>query len=328
MTLRFTLAMAATIGVLALSLVYLGGTVLHTRTFEAKTTAVIHAPRTNGVHPGSAVMYRGIAIGTVGEVTYRGGDQVAITISYDDRYRIPVDTSLTIENQSLLGESAVVLIPDTDTQDGPAISSGQVLTASAADIPASVPELLGSVQTLLDQVSPNEVNELVDTLRTALAGTQGDIDRLTPAAQQVAATMIYSQPALVTILRNAAPMMQNGRWIGPALRPVRGELLTAGDHLRDVITHVKPFADFTDGGRLIGERWKPTLERSASMVGTMVPPIARLAETLIPAAQRAGHSIFAELDIATLLTQAMTALPGDSLKLNLTAPERKDRTPR
>lgn len=318
MTTRFAMTIVATILVLIASVAYLGGSVLNTRTFDAMTTVVIDAPRTNGLHAGSAVVYRGIAIGSVRDVVYAGGDRVKIDVAYDARHRIPVDTALMIENQSMLGESAVVFSPLSDA--GPSISNGQRLTAEAADVPASVPELLGAAQTVLGQVSPDGVNELVDTLRTALAGTEGDIDRLGPAAELVAATMIYSEPALVQLLRNAAPMLADGAWIGPSLRPLREELLVAGGHLSDVITHVKPFADYTEGGKIIGERWKPTLERSAAMVGEVVPPIARLAETLVPAAQRAGQSIFAEVSIARLLEQAMRTLPGDTLRLVVRPP--------
>ena len=114
----------------------------------------------------------------------------------------------------------------------------------------------------LDQFDPAEVNNLVDTLRVALAGTEGDVERLTPAAKVLAATMIYSEPALVKIMRNAAPMVSDGAWIGPSLRATKPQLLTAGVNLSDVITAVKPFADYTDGGRIIGERWKPALQKS------------------------------------------------------------------
>lgn len=317
MTTRFILAIVSTIAVLAGSVVYLAGPVLHTRVFEPMTTVTIDAPRSNGVHAGSAVVYRGLAIGDVRKVEY-SGRRVAITVAYDAKYAIPVGSSLRIENQSMLGESAVVLLPESG--EGPVITSGQTLTAEDSDVPASVPELLGSAQTMLGQVSPDGFNELVAIVRTALAGTEGALDRLAPAAELVAATMIYSQPAVVDVLRNTAPMLADGTWIGPSLRPERDELLVAGGHLSDVITHVKPFADYTEGGKIIGERWKPTLERSADMVGEVVPPISRLAQTLVPAAQRDGRSIFAQVNIADLMEQAMRALPGDSLRLVVRSP--------
>lgn len=187
------------------------------------------------------------------------------------------------------------------------------------DVPASVPELLGSTQTLLDQVDPTLVNDLVNTISEALVGTEGAVERLTPAAQLVAATLIYSQPDLVTIIRNATTMLQRGEWMGPSLRPVSPQMEYVGRSLRSVITEVRPFADFTQGGKLIRERWKPTLERAATMVSTIAPLIGELAEVLVPAARRSGAPL-ANLDMASLLNQALLTMPGDSLRLTVTVP--------
>lgn len=318
MTWRAGLSILATLAVLIGSLFYLMSGVLNMRTFADQTTVTITAPKTNGLHQGSAVVYRGVPIGEVRSVGYRGGDEVSIEIAYDAAFAIPVDSELIIENQSMLGETALYFAPRT--ADGPTIRSGQRFAARIVEVPASVPELLGSAQTLLDQVDPGLVNELVETLSIALAGTEGDIERITPSAQLVAATMIYAEPSLVKIMQNASTMMSDGAWIGPSLRPTKAELVIAGENLAEVITHVKPFADFTDGGRIIGERWKPALEGAAEMVGDLVPSIAALAETLTPAAQASGRSLLGTLNIATLLEQAMRALPGDAVRLTVTVP--------
>lgn len=319
MTLRAALSILATIAVLIGSVLYLTGGVLKMRTFSDQTTVVVNAPKTNGLHAGSAVLYRGVPIGNVRDVSYTGGDAVRIELSYDSRYRIPVDSDLVIENQSMLGETAMYFDPRSD--QGPIIDGSNSLQATVVEVPASVPEVLGSAQTLLDQVDPSLVNDLVDTVAQALAGTRGAVETLTPAAQLVAATMIYSEPDLAAIIRRSGVLMADGEWIGPAMRPTRGELLIAGDNLSEVITHVKPFADYTDGGEIIGERWKPTLEKAAEQVGRLVPPIGRLAEVLTPAARRSGAALLGTMNISTLLNQAMRALPGDSLRLSVALPK-------
>jgi virulence factor Mce-like protein len=315
---RFILALLATIAVLIASVWYLAIGVLNTRMLTSMTTVTITAPKSNGLHAGSAVSLRGAVIGDVREVRFTG-DNVVIDVAYDAANKIPVASEIMISNQSMLGESALVFLPRVDS--GPMISNGQQFSAGVVDIPASVPELLGSTQTLLDQFDPAEVNNLVDTLRVALAGTEGDVERLTPAAKVLAASMIYSEPALVKIMRNAAPMVSDGAWIGPSLRATKPQLLTAGVNLSDVITAVKPFADYTDGGRIIGERWKPALQKSAAVVGELVPPIARLAEALVPTARLAGASIFDSVSISALMEQAMRSLPGDALRLTIVVPQ-------
>lgn len=316
---RYLWSVIATLAVLVVSLAYLSMGVLNMSTFSEQTTATITAPKSNGLHAGSAVLYRGVPVGSVTSVDYAGAGNVHIGISYDASYAIPANSALVIENQSMIGESGLFLRPVEGTT-APPIRSGQTLRASAVEVPASVPELLGSTRTLLDQVDSSLINDLVDTLATALAGTESDIERLTPAAQVLAATMIYSQPSLEKIIGNSTTMLRDGTWIGPALRPTRAELEYAGRSIRDVVTAVEPFSTFTDGGRLIRERWKPSLNRAATTVGTIAPPMGAIASALLPAAQRSG-SLLANLDIATLLEQAMKVLPGDSLQLNVTVPK-------
>ena len=157
---------------------------------------------------------------------------------------------------------------------------------------------MGSTQTLLDQFDPARVNNLVDTLRVALAGTGGDVQRLTPAAKGACGD---------DDLFGASPRQDHAecdaddrrRFLdGPVAAGDKPQLLIAGANLSEVITHVKPFADFTDGGRIIGERWKPSLQKSAAVVGELVPPIARLAEALVPTARLAGASIFDSVSIS------------------------------
>lgn len=315
---RYLVSILATVVVLALSLAYLATGILNLRVVgSGQTTVTISAAKSNGIHAGSAVLYRGVPIGKVDSVVYTGKD-ISITASFDANYSIPTNSTIAIENQSMIGESGLFLTPDADNE-GPAITDGQQLTATSVEVPASVPELLGSTQTLLDQVDPDAVNRLVETLSVALHGTDGAVARLTPAAKVLAATMISAQPALVKIIRNGTSMLQRGEWIGPSLRPAKAELIYAGDALSKVVTSVKPFADFTDGGELIGRSWKPTLERGAKLAGKLSPPLGSIAETLLPAAQRSG-SLLATLNIATLIEQAMLAFPGDSLRLSVNLP--------
>lgn len=318
MTGRILFSIVATVVVLVASVAYLARGVLDVSVGTERTTVTITAPASNGLHAGSAVLLRGLPVGTVDEVSYRG-KSIHITMSFDAGSQIPVDSMIEIANQSMIGESGVFVTPAPGAT-GPYLTGGMTLAAHAVDVPASVPELLAATQHLLDQVDPTLVNRLVDTISAALAGTDQAVQRLTPAAQVVAATMIYAQPALVALIGNGTSMLRSGEWIGPSLRPTKQELIFAGQSMTEVITHVKPFADFTRGGELIGQRWRPTLDRSAKMVPELATAAGTLTATLLPAAQRSG-SMLSTLDIASLVEQAMKALPGDGLRLAVTLPK-------
>lgn len=315
---RYIVSVIATLAVLVVSVGYLCVGVLNLRIGEKTTTVTIIADKSNGLHAGSAVLLGGVAIGQVTAVSYRDSD-IAVTATYDSRYSIPADSRISIENQSMLGESGLFLAPPPGDRGTP-IADGATLSATPAIVPASVPELLGSTQRLLDQVDPTLVNQLVGTITTAMAGTEDDIDRLTPAARVLAATMIYSQPALTTILQDGTTMLQDGQWIGPATRPIRPQLLYAGASLRKVITNVRTFADFTQGGKIIQDSWRPALNHAAAVGTELTPSIGGLYEALLPYAQSSG-SLLSNIDFATLLENAMHALPGDSLQLDVNSPK-------
>lgn len=69
MTLRAGISILVTIAVLIGSVFYLAAGVLKMRTFSDQTTLVVSAPKTNGLHAGSAVLYRGVPIGGVRNVS-------------------------------------------------------------------------------------------------------------------------------------------------------------------------------------------------------------------------------------------------------------------
>lgn len=314
MTLRHLTALVATVAVFVGAVTYLGLGVLKVRTLDDMTTVTISAPKSNGLHSGSAVLYRGVPIGSVDSVGYEGGE-IRVRLSYESRYRLPVDSQVSIQNQSLIGESGVMVVPPA--QGGSTmIADGDHLAASVIDVPASVPQLLGSAQTILDQVDPDLVNSLVDTVTQALAGTDQAVETLTPAAQMLAATIIYSQPALVQVIQNGTDILRDGQWIGPALRPVKPEMIYAGNVLRNLIPTIKPFADYTQYGDIIRDRWKKTLDRGAALAAKNAPPIGDLLGTLVPAAQRTG-SILGTIDLATLVDRATQSLPGDTVRLQI-----------
>lgn len=121
---RYLLSILATVAVLLVSLAYLSIGVLKLRVGSDMTTVTISAPKSNGLHSGSAVLFRGVPIGEVTDIAYAGTGTVDVTVSYDSRYEIPTSSKLVIENQSMLGESGLFLTPDAgDT--GPLITSGQ-----------------------------------------------------------------------------------------------------------------------------------------------------------------------------------------------------------
>ena len=69
---RYAFSIVATIAVLIIAVAYLSMGVLKMRVFSDQTTVTITAPKSNGLHAGSAVLLRGVSIGSVKSVSYTG----------------------------------------------------------------------------------------------------------------------------------------------------------------------------------------------------------------------------------------------------------------
>ena len=67
MTVRYTISILSTVAVLVASVLYLSFGVLKMRAGD-QTTVTITAPKSNGLHAGSAVLLRGVPIGSVQEL--------------------------------------------------------------------------------------------------------------------------------------------------------------------------------------------------------------------------------------------------------------------
>ena len=83
--------------------------------------------RADGLMNGAPVRLGGIPVGYVSEQKFADNFQVKVTLSFDKKFDIPLDSSVTIETDGLLGAKHVELTPGADEE---LLKSGDTLAYS------------------------------------------------------------------------------------------------------------------------------------------------------------------------------------------------------
>jgi phospholipid/cholesterol/gamma-HCH transport system substrate-binding protein len=79
--------------------------------------------RVDGLAVGTPVRIGGVVVGRVEELTLLPDFRVSMTILIDGRYRLPVDSSISVETDGLFGPKSVRIEPGGDEQ--PLLDGGQ-----------------------------------------------------------------------------------------------------------------------------------------------------------------------------------------------------------
>lgn len=170
----------------------------------------VDLPTGGGLYPGSYVTYRGVDVGSVAAMTLHRDDVVA-TLDIDAGSRIPTDVTATVRDLSAIGEQYLDLVP-ADVPPGPAtptvLRAGSVIPASAVRTPVSIGKLLEDLGNLVAGVSPTDIDEIATALGTGFTGTGADLRAITVTGQQLVAALRAAEPATITLIGAAQPLLQ------------------------------------------------------------------------------------------------------------------------
>lgn len=311
-------ASAASLGAILLVLVfgigYLSVGVLGVDPFREQLTAHLLVRNSGGLGVNSPVMRTGIRIGKVTRIV-RTADGVQVDFQIDGAHRIPVTSSVVIENLSALGEPYLEFKPRHD--QGPYVHDGQRLDARAERAPVLIPQLSVKVVDFIGQLDPKAIARLVGTLDTALKGTEGEVPRLERSTRLLAATLLSRSAALRQLSADLQATGADMEWTGPALAasgPAWGAFGGRIDALINTAATVFEVGD-APNDYVNGDGVVPFLHRLADLLNRIGPQMSELAPVLAPMAGQIDGAL-GRLDISALLTQALATV-GDDGALHL-----------
>ena len=137
-------------------------------------TVVAHYPDSGGIFTGAEVTYRGVGIGSVGELVLTD-EGVDVHLDIENEWdKIPRDTIALVGNRSAVGEQYVELQPQTD--DGPYLVEGSEIDDVAT--PIATEKLLGDLSATVSSVDRDALRTTIEELGKAFEGTGPDLQKI------------------------------------------------------------------------------------------------------------------------------------------------------
>lgn len=193
-----------------------------------------------GIFSNAEVTYRGVPVGRVGDLTLTAhGVTVALMID-DSAPKIPASAKAVVANRSAIGEQYVDLQPDTD--EGPYLTDGSVITQSNTSTPIPVQDLIGSVDRLARSVPTDGLHTTVVELGKALTGKGGDLQVLVDSLGRFTDTANEALPQTLTfisdgrtVLDTQADQSSSIRAFSDGLQQIAAQLKSSDPDVRTLI---------------------------------------------------------------------------------------------
>ncbi|MDT5010520.1 MAG: phospholipid/cholesterol/gamma-HCH transport system substrate-binding protein [Mycobacterium sp.] len=126
----------------------------------ANNTVVAYFPEVLALYPGDKVQIMGVQVGNIDTIEPRG-DQMKVTFTYDNSYKVPADAIASVLNPSLVASRTIQLSPkDPNTNwdwmkgSGPVMKDGAVIPIERTQVPVEWDELRNSINRILQGLGP------------------------------------------------------------------------------------------------------------------------------------------------------------------------------
>ncbi|MFI1465550.1 MlaD family protein [Nocardia carnea] len=300
---RTRVSVVAMSALTALSLLYIQRVGLDVDQLRDTRSAELTVPDTNGILVGSRVLLRGVPIGKVTEIEPAAGS-VRLGLSYRESDPIPVDSWFRVDNLSALGESYISVLPHTG--EGPYLTDGAEIDPARVAVPTTFKELSARLAHLLQQVDPDQVQQIFDTLDVGLPdGVQviGDLNR---AGALLAAEFTQQTDNLVTLLSTLQPLLMKTAGVPGSLAATSPQLNGFGTGFQDMLNSVR---DAMRRGPLlegIRDGASPLFGELQKFLDLTAADLNVVGVNLLPAAQ-AGGAALRTVDLGSLLGRMLAA---------------------
>lgn len=128
-----------------------------------------------GLYSDAYVTYRGVEIGKVSSLQLHQKDVVAV-LAIDHGTKIPTDVKASVRELTAAAEQYLDLVPTGTDPPNHYLTAGATITNTS--IPISIGTLLDSLNTLVDSLSPADLNTLTSALATGLQNAGGNLRQI------------------------------------------------------------------------------------------------------------------------------------------------------
>ena len=182
--------------------------------FASNNSCSIYADFTDsgGIFTNAEVTYRGVAIGKVSSLTLvtlengHPGVQAKLHINDCKSPGIPVSSSATVSDRSVIGEQYINLIPPND--DKPYMHGGERIPYTRTAIPVSAQILLTNLDTLVNSVDTTKLSTVVTELGQAFNDRGADLGSLLDSTQDLLQSATAALPQTLDLIARSSSVLQ------------------------------------------------------------------------------------------------------------------------
>lgn len=315
MKLSSALSLVSIMSVLILGVGYLTFGVLRIDVFSDSINVTLHVPQAGSLLVGSPIFLRGVKVGEIASIA-KAERGVEMQLVLESRYRIPATGTATVEDLSGLGEPYIEFVPKNGS--GPYLTDGQRLDAVQVVMPRSIPDVAQTVTGLLEQLNPQAISNIVNTLDQALTGTDTVMPRLAASTTLLSETILSRSPAIRSILVDLQTMGADMAWAGPGMAaagPLWDEAGMWGALIADSIARLARIGTMPDD-YLQGNGVVPFLGEVTEYLSRIGPDLQELAPAVQPLADSAAMSM-PQIDISDLIARALSATGDSALNVRI-----------
>jgi virulence factor Mce-like protein len=233
-----------------------------------------------GLHPGSAVVFRGVQVGRVSTVSlYQNEAKVNVLI--EPTFKVPAASTATIQPVNLFGaEQVAISSPHGNSDTGPYLAPGA--TFAHAQSSDELGDLFAAATPLLNQINTNQLSSLLGELAQASQGEGPKIAAGIDAGTQLAGLLDRTLNAQILALDSFAKFTN-------AIAPAASDLNNLNAQINAGLPGFN--AEEADYQNLINTL-VPFSDRLASLLATYHPDIA----TILTSGDNVSRVLLAQQD--------------------------------
>lgn len=305
MKVRDVLSILAFGAIIAFAVSYIGALGVRVRPPEDRINIAMDVVDINNLVVGSNVLLRGVPVGKV--TTIEAGTQAATVHFYiDNRFRVPVNSDVRLDNLSALGEAYIGLVPRTKA--GPMMYEGQHLTTERVTQPPSISELATSVVRVLNQLDPGALKRVINEADIALPDPNTTLPNMARASMLLRNNAADMNGTGRALLDNFQTLLRNATWVGPVLRDLPPDVRSIGKSTQ-IVWHSTIRMRY-NGGPQFEVELKNLMARIQRLLDNNAGDIKVIGEALKPHMQGIAGAL-ANIDSAQLLSNFLQGIPED-----------------
>ena len=156
------------VGAVGAGLLLLGATSCGVHSAERTSHFCAMLPDAIGLYSGNPVTQMGYKLGTVDTITARA-TSVQVDFSVPNSRPLPKDVKVVIRSDSILADRALELVGNYES--GPTLEPGECVPLSRSTTPKSLSEVIGSTNTFLSGINPQNSSNIGDVVTNLAAAT-------------------------------------------------------------------------------------------------------------------------------------------------------------